>query len=337
MKLNRDVLRNLPRALRIEIEENAQRKALTQSELAAEQKRILVELRKHKTPGKRTDLKGGKATSVKDFTEVRATALVGKLFGESHMQVEKRAAIVAAAEAEPEKFSKLLANMDRTGRVNGVYRLLKTAKQAEQIRDEPPPLPEHGPYRVIVVDPPWPYESRSGDPSKLGVIYPAMSIAQICAVPVASIMHADSILWLWTTNAFMRHAYTVLDAWGFAERTILTWNKSRSGTGNWLLGQTEHCILATRGEPIVTLTNQSTRLDAPRPRGHSVKPVEFYNRVELLCPAPRYAYLFSRYQHNDKWDCHGDEAPRATQDLISQARGSRKTQGTARVCSRRTT
>jgi ParB/RepB/Spo0J family partition protein len=25
--------------------------------------------------------------------------------------------------------------------------------------------------------------------------------------------------------------------------------------------------------------------------------------------APRYAYLFSRYRHNDKWDCRGDEAP----------------------------
>jgi N6-adenosine-specific RNA methylase IME4 len=40
-----------------------------------------------------------------------------------------------------------------------------------------------------------------------------------------------------------------------------------------------------------------------------VKPPEFYDFVESLCPAPRYADLFSRYQHNDKWDCHGDEAP----------------------------
>jgi len=40
-----------------------------------------------------------------------------------------------------------------------------------------------------------------------------------------------------------------------------------------------------------------------------VKPVEFYELVESLCPAPRYCDLFSRYQHNDKWDCHGDEAP----------------------------
>ena len=57
MKLNRDILRKLPLALRIEIEENAQRKALTQSELATEQRRILIELRKHLTPGARSDLK----------------------------------------------------------------------------------------------------------------------------------------------------------------------------------------------------------------------------------------------------------------------------------------
>jgi len=49
-------------------------------------------------------------------------------------------------------------------------------------------------------------------------------------------------------------------------------------------------------------------LDAPW-RGHSVKPPEFYDLVESLCPAPRYADLFSRYRHNEKWDCHGDEAP----------------------------
>jgi N6-adenosine-specific RNA methylase IME4 len=66
--------------------------------------------------------------------------------------------------------------------------------------------------------------------------------------------------------------------------------------------------MAVRGKPVVTLTNQSTLLLAPW-RGHSVKPREFYDLVESLCPAPRYADLFSRYRHNERWDCHGDEAP----------------------------
>lgn len=36
---------------------------------------------------------------------------------------------------------------------------------------------------------------------------------------------------------------------------------------------------------------------------------EFIENTEKLCPAPRYADLFSRYRHNDRRDCHGDEAP----------------------------
>jgi hypothetical protein len=55
MKLDSDTLCRLPLSLRIEIEENVQRKPLTQSELAAEQRRILAALRKQKTPGQRTD------------------------------------------------------------------------------------------------------------------------------------------------------------------------------------------------------------------------------------------------------------------------------------------
>jgi N6-adenosine-specific RNA methylase IME4 len=309
MKLDADTLRKLPLALRIEIEENAQRKPLTQSELALEQRRILAALRKHKAPGQRTDLNG--STSEKAFSEVRATAIVGKLYGESHKQIEKRQAIVDAAEAEPEKFGKLLEQMDDTGRVNGVYRRLKIARQAEQIRAEPPPFPGNGPYRVAVIDVPWPYEIRTEDPSHRAVRpYPTLSLAQIFALPVASLMHEDAILWVWTTNLFLRHAYAAFDAWGFRERTILTWGKDRFGNGDWLRGQTEHCILAVRGKPVVTLSNQSTLMLAPA-RGHSVKPPEFYNLVESLCPAPRFCDLFSRCRHNERWDCHGDEAPSA--------------------------
>jgi N6-adenosine-specific RNA methylase IME4 len=305
MKLNRDVLRQMPLALRVEIEENAQRKQLTQSELGAVQPRILDELRKYKTPGKRTDLD---ETSASGKAEVRPSEIVAKIFNEGHAVVEKRQAIVDAAHAEPERFGRLKDQMDRAGRVDGVYRRLKIARQADLIRAEPPPLPRSGPYRVIVADPPWPYLSRSEDPSKRGVRpYPTMSIAEICGVDVASIAHADSILWLWTTNQFMRHAFLVVDALGFEARTILTWAKSKMGTGDWLRGQTEHCLMAVRGRPVAQLTNQTTLLRAPV-RGHSVKPKEFYDLVESLCPAPRYADLFSRQRHGDRWDCHGDEA-----------------------------
>jgi N6-adenosine-specific RNA methylase IME4 len=220
--------------------------------------------------------------------------------------------VVDAAEAEPARFGKLLADMDRTGRVNGVFKRLKVIRQADRIRAEPPPLPGRGPYYVGVVDYAWPYETRQDDPShRAARPYPTMSIEQICATRawLPGLMHATAILWMWCTNFHLiRYAAPVLDALGFSERTILTWVKSNFGTGDLLRSQTEHCIMAVRGSPTVTLTNESTVLFAPM-RGHSEKPREFYDLVERLCPAPRYLDVYSRYRHNDKWDCHGDEAP----------------------------
>ena len=237
----------------------------------------------------------------------RATDRIGEFAGVSGRTVEKIARVVEAAESNPEKFGKLKEDMDRTGRVNGPYKRLRIAEKAEAIKREPPPLPNRGPYRVIVADPPWPYELRKLDPSHRATLpYPQMSIDEIRVLNVGGIAHDDSILWLWTTNHHMREAFMVLDAWGFQQKTILTWHKSKMGTGDWLRGQTEHCLMAVRGKPTVVLTNQTTVFHGPV-RGHSEKPDEFYSLVESLCPASGYAELFQRTARPN-WDGHGDEA-----------------------------
>jgi N6-adenosine-specific RNA methylase IME4 len=247
-----------------------------------------------------------------NFSKGRAADKASGFTGYSRVTLAKAEAIVDAAEAEPERYGKLLADMDRAGRVNAVFKRLKVARQAEQIRADPPPLPGKGPYRVVSIDPPWPFEAHQDDPShRAARPYPTMSIEQIISslrwLPAG--MHPDSIIWLWCTNYHLiRYAAPLLDALGFAERSILTWVKSNFGTGALLRSQTEHCIMAVRGKPIVTLTNESTVLFEPA-RRHSAKPPAFYDLVERLCPAPRFLDVFSRYRHSDKWDCYGDEAP----------------------------
>jgi DNA methylase len=150
--MNRDIFGQLPLPLplRIEIEENTQRKGLTQSELATQQRRILEELRKHTAPGTRTDLTDS-ATSAKSFAQVkRATEIVGRLFSESPRQVEKRLAVVEAAEAEPERFGPLVSQMDHTGKINQAYAELRRI----QI-EESEAIPNNGAEanaRVIVGD-----------------------------------------------------------------------------------------------------------------------------------------------------------------------------------------
>lgn len=157
---------------------------------------------------------------------------------------------------------------------------------ADQIRAEPEPLPD-GPFRVIAIDPPWAYGKRPDDIThRARLQYPEMSTEKICRLPVAERAAPDCILWLWTTNAHMRDAFQVLDAWGFEHRTILTWVKDRMGTGDWLRGQTEHCLMAIKGRPTVLLTNQTTVLHGPL-REHSRKPDEFYALVDALCPGSK--------------------------------------------------
>src|SRR5262249_7160715 len=155
---------------------------------------------------------------------------------------------------------------------------------------------------------------------------------QICAERVADIAHADCILWLWTTNFYTRQAFEVLDSWGFEHKTILSWVKDKMGMGDWLRGQTEHCLLAVRGKPTVVLTNQTTVLPAPR-RAHSEKPDAFYELVETLCPAPRYAELWARSQR-EGWDGHGDEYPRDHKPGHAPSRGSGKRHRATAGCRR---
>ena len=166
---------------------------------------------------------------------------------------------------------------------------------AEKIRKQPPPIKKPGVrYEVIVVDPPWQYDKRKDDVThRARLSYPSMTMDEICEwgrdLPVAD----DCVLWLWVTNAHMRHAFDVLDAWGFREKTILTWFKNKMGTGDWLRGKTEHCILAVRGKPLVKLTNQTTALEADV-RDHSQKPDEFFDMIDALCPSRNRAEYFQR-------------------------------------------
>jgi N6-adenosine-specific RNA methylase IME4 len=281
-----------------EIHENEMRKDFTPSERVAIERTVNAEIERRQ--GARTDLG-------QNVGRCRVADASAKLAGFGNRETARQAcAVVDAGEREPTKYGRLVEAMDRSGRVGGVYRRLIVAQKAAAIAAEPPPLPT-GPFRTLVVDPPWHYD-RADDPShRSGCPYPTLTTAQICAMPVADLAAEDSILWLWTTNANMRNAFVVLDAWGFQERSILTWVKPSIKVGHWLRGQTEHCVMAVRGQPIVTLSNQSTVLHAAAPEHrHSRKPDEFYQLVESLCPGSKLE-LFCR-QPRPGWASHGDEA-----------------------------
>jgi N6-adenosine-specific RNA methylase IME4 len=212
-----------------------------------------------------------------------------------HSGATTTAAALAVQRMPPAERRKVFAKLGDDIEIKkavGEVKLEAKRSLAEAIRANPVVTPD-GRYQVIAIDPPWQYGSRVEDTTHRGRNqYPDMTTAEVCALPVAKLAQDDCVLWLWTTNAFMREAYVCLNAWGFKDKTILTWDKVNLGLGDWLRNVTEHCILAVRGRPVVSLTNQTTLISEKR-REHSAKPEAFYSMVETLCPGSKLE-MFSR-------------------------------------------
>jgi N6-adenosine-specific RNA methylase IME4 len=166
---------------------------------------------------------------------------------------------------------------------------------ARRLREQPPVLPA-GRVNVLAADPPWPL--------KCELPYPTMEVPAIGALPVPDLLTDDGVVWLWTTNSFLREALEIGAGWGLEYRTTLTWAKDRVGTGFVLRGQTEPCLVFTRGKPLFTLTVQSTLLVAAV-REHSRKPDEFFALVDSLCPGSKLE-LFAR-EARPGWTAWGAE------------------------------
>ena len=157
-------------------------------------------------------------------------------------------------------------------------------------------------YRTILADPPWDIQQtgRRGASQHYGL----MTLNEIKSLPVDELAETDAHLWLWTTNAALEAAYSVVRAWGFEPRSLMTWTKPRLGLGNYLRNCTEQLIFATKGKAPIQFRAQPNWLFAAR-QDHSHKPEEVYDIVERCSPGP-YLELFAR-RPRQGWHVWGDE------------------------------
>jgi len=162
------------------------------------------------------------------------------------------------------------------------------------------------PYHTVVADPPWRYAAPGTTKADVTKHYETMDLLDICALPVPDLAAASAHLWLWGTNALLEQAYTVVRAWGFSPLTLVTWCKPGPGVGHYLMNNTEHVILASRGRPMVPPKKPLATWYAWPRQPHSRKPDAFYDLVEQVSPAP-YVELFAR-RHRFFWDVWGDES-----------------------------
>lgn len=170
-----------------------------------------------------------------------------------------------------------------------------------------------GAYSVIVADPPWRFQvySENGRGKSADQHYVCQDLDWIKSLPVASLAMPDCVLFLWTTSPMLRHAFDVLDAWGFTYKSQGVWVKLTKdskgpafGTGYIFRNCQEPFLVATRGSPKRLSRSERDVILSPR-REHSRKPDQMIDKIENLYQGP-YCELFSRTPRL-KWASWGTE------------------------------
>lgn len=157
-------------------------------------------------------------------------------------------------------------------------------------------------YGTIYADPPWPYANQATRAAASNH-YPSMSIDEICRLPVLERAKTQAHLWLWTTNSFLREAFTVIDSWGFEYKSTLVWIKPQLGLGNYIRVSHEFLLIASRGNLAGRATGQRSWVEHDR-LAHSRKPEVFRQIIEEISQGP-YLELFARTK-TDAWDSWGN-------------------------------
>lgn len=171
-----------------------------------------------------------------------------------------------------------------------------------------PPLPA-GPYRCIVIDPPWPMGKIQRDvrPRQGAVLdYPVMGLEQIAALDVPRLADDEQgcQVYLWVTQHFLPDGLRLLAQWGVTYQCLMTWIKNVGMTPYSWMYTTEHILFGSRGRSRFARVGE--RLDFAAPvNGHSVKPDVFYSRVRAASFEPRLE-MFARAPH-DGFDAWGNE------------------------------
>ena len=160
-------------------------------------------------------------------------------------------------------------------------------------------------YPTIYADPPWRYANRASRAAAENH-YRTLSVEEICQEPVRDLATNNAHLHLWTTNAFLQDAFTVIDAWGFTFKSCLVWVKDDLGMGNYWRVSHEFLLLGVRGSLTFRDRTIQSWLQARR-TVHSRKPSAVRMLVERVSPGP-YLEMYGREQlPGSAWTVYGNQ------------------------------
>jgi len=187
-------------------------------------------------------------------------------------------------------------------------------------------------FHTVLADPPWQFQNRTGKMApehKRLNRYATMTLDDILALPVASVVGDTAHLYLWVPNALLPEGLRVLASWGFAYKSNIVWHKIRKdggpdgrGVGFYFRNTTELILFGVRGKNARTLAPGRSQVNIlkTRKREHSRKPDEAYDLIESCSPGP-YLEMFARGSRAG-WNTWGDQADAYSPDWPTYANHS---------------
>ena len=163
---------------------------------------------------------------------------------------------------------------------------------------------------TIYADPPWQYGNQ-GTRGANTDHYAGMTVQEIADLPVSKFVADDAHLHLWTTNAFLFDARSIIEAWGFEYKSCFVWVKPQMGMGNYWRVSHEFMLLGVCGNAEFGNHDSMSWAEYPR-RKHSAKPEEIRTLIERVSPGPRIE-LFGR-RLTSGWYTWGNAIERAVFD-----------------------
>ena len=245
--------------------------------------------------------KGGKASAEVALASTAAT--IAKQHGVSERTIKsdgKRAeAIEKLAETKPEEAQ---AVRDGLKRFNEVRREIKLEEVKKAVS-----LPT-AKYRVIYADPPWKYgDQLTEDYGSVKFHYPAMTIAELCAMPIRDVCEPDAVLFLWVTSPLLEECFPIINDWGFKYKTSFVWDKVKHNMGHYNSVRHEFLLVCTRGSCTPDTKKLNDSVQSIERTTHSTKPEKFREIIEELYPHGKRLELFARKQ-TEGWTAYGNQS-----------------------------
>ena len=275
--------------------------------------------RRNLTPDQRSILRGRRYNRTKK-TAAEAGAIGGASSGQDVHRSPKTAETLAAQHGvtertirrdgkraefveQLEKVAPAEAKAVRDGkkRINEVRRTVQRAKVEKAAK-----LPD-AKFRVLYADPPWKYGDQLTEaygPTKFH--YPAMSISELCALPVADLCEKDAVLFLWVTSPLLFECAPIVKTWGFEYKSSFVWDKVKHNMGHYNSVRHEFLLIATRGSCLPDIPELIDSVQSIERTKHSEKPEEFRAIIDKLYPHGKRIELFARAEAKG-WERWGNQ------------------------------